>query len=452
MINRIVVLGAVGDLATRHLLPALAHLLERRLLPSTTEVVAVGRETLTSRAYGDLVSRQLARYAASVPATDRAALVDRVRYVQADLSADPDLRDALGPDPVVAYLALPPLVYAPAVAALAQAGIHPASRIVVEKPFGRDQASARELSRLLHDLVDEQDVFRVDHFLYHQVVQDLLALRFANPLFEPAWNREHIERVDVIWEETAGITGRAEFYDHTGALRDMVQSHLLEVLALVAMERPPAFDAQNLRDARVAALRRVRDLTQDEVAARTMRGRYTAGEGSGQHVPGYVDEEGVDPARGTETYAWVDVRLDSPRWRGVPFTLRAGKALGAPLRRIRVHFRTHATGPLLGVPTVLTLDMAPDRMTLELGAAAASGLPDVQPVALVVDRAVQSLPASARLVRDVLAGDPALCVRDDEAEECWRIIESVTAGWASGLPPLQGYSAGSSGPDVPASP
>ncbi|CAN5788938.1 glucose-6-phosphate dehydrogenase [soil metagenome] len=448
MIDRLVVLGAAGDLATRHLLPAIAHLGKQRDLPAGFRVLGVDREPLTACTYRDRIAASLAEHAAGVDPAERRDVVQRLDYLQADLQQGPDLRAALGTRPVIAYLALPPSAYALAVRALRAGGLAPGSRVVVEKPFGEDLASARELSGLLHSLCHEPDVFRVDHFLHHQAVQDLLALRVTSPVFEPLWSSEHIERVEITWEETTGVAGRAGYYDRVGALRDMVQGHLLQLVALVAMEAPAALDERSLRDAKVAALRRVPTFTTDEVATASARGRYTAGV-QGDFRRGYLDEPGVDPSRSTETHACLRLMLDGRRWAGVPFVLRTGKSLGRPCRRISLHFRPPAGGSLSAVPTVLSIDMAPDRVRLDVGGAGAAGLPEVAPVRLEASRPRQQMPASARLLRDVLAGDPTFAVRDDEAEECWRIVDSVLVGWRAGVPPLQEYPAGSAGPDLP---
>lgn len=446
--QRLLLLGAVGDLATRHTLPALAHLVADGSLPSALDVLGIGREPLTDETYRALISTKLEEHAPAVDASARARLVGRLRYQQADLLLQPDLRTAVGVGPIIAYLALPPAAYAPAVRALAAAGVAAGSRVVVEKPFGEDLASARELSRLLHTVFAERDVFRVDHFLYHQAVQDLLALRLATPVFEPLWNREHVERVEITWEETAGVSGRADFYDNTGALRDMVQSHLLQLLALVAMEPPTGYDEQSLREQKASVLRRVPALTLQDVALRTARGRYTGGVIDGRARPGYTQEAGVDPTRSTETYAGLELSVDVPRWRGVPFVLRTGKSLGRARRRIEVCFRAGEGGFLQAGPATLCVEMAPDRVTLDVHAAGASGLPSVAPVRLEVPRPRQLRPASARLLLDVLAGDPTLVVRDDENEHSWRIADSVLAGWRAGVPVLQDYAAGSDGPEL----
>ena len=446
MIDRLVVLGAAGDLSSRHLLAGLAHLLAQGTLPAELGIVGVGRDPLTTQAFRDLAAARLAEQAAEVPLPVRAALVARLGYVQADLEQHPDLSAALGGKPVVAYLALPPAVYAPAVRALRAGGMATGSRVVVEKPFGADAASAGELSRLLQTVCDERDVFRVDHFLHHQAVRDLLALRMGNPVLESVWSREHIERVEITWEETAGVTGRAEFYDRTGALKDMVHSHLLQLVALVAMERPERLDEGHLRDAKAAVLRNVPTLTPQQVAARTGRGRYGAGRVAGREQRSYLAEPGVDGSRGTETYAWLQLQVDTERWRGVPFVLRTGKALHRSRRCIALHLR--ATSPALESPqpTVISLEMRPDRIGLELLGAGSRGLPGLEPVPLEAARPGRTIPASARILRDVLAGDPTFAVRDDEAEECWRIVDAVLAGWRSGTPPLQDYPAGSAVP------
>jgi glucose-6-phosphate 1-dehydrogenase len=446
VIQRLVVLGGTGDLATRHLLPALTHLLSRGALPSDFRIRGVGLERLTTGEYRRLATFLLAKHASSLDPAARDALVGRLDYAHADLAEGSDLGGVLGRERVVAYLALPPSIYPGALRALRASRVAAGSRVVVEKPFGEDLRSGRELTRLLHAVADECDVFRVDHFLYHQTVQDLLAMRFSSGVFEPIWNAEYIERVDIIWEETASVGGRVNFYDRTGALRDMVQSHLLQLLALVAMELPTTFDERSVRGEKVKVLRRVRSLTPLEVSAATIRGRYTAGTVEGRSVRGYMEEPGVDLARETETFAEVKFEVDLPRWQHVPFLLRTGKALGHSRRQIAVHFREGRGLALPSRAAALCFDMSPGRITFEVQAAGPNGLPDIQSLSLSSARPVQELPPSARMLRDVLSGDPTLTVRDDEAEQCWRIVESVLAIWRTGAPALQDYEAGSDGP------
>ncbi len=440
-----VVFGAAGHLATRHLLAALAHLAAARSLPADMRVQGVDLAPLTTDSYRKRASERLGEPGLGIPKADCESLVRRLDYLQADLREGPDLGRVLGSGPVIVYLALPPSVYAPAVEAIRVSGIAPGSRIVVEKPFGQDLASSRELTRLLHSISTEKEVFRVDHFLYHQTVQDLLALRFANPWFEPCWNRHHVERVEITWEESAGIAGRGEFYDRIGALRDMVQSHLLQIVALVTMEPPASLDEPSLRDERARALRCVRAMTPHEVATRTTRARYTEGSVDGQPQPAYAKEPGVRRARNTETYVQLELRVDAPRWRDVPFVLRTGRALGEPQRRIALQFRAGRQA-LAHEPLTLSLGMAPHSVTLDLGTAGAAGLPSVETVQLRLVRPQQALPASARLLLDVFEGRSTFVVRDDEVDQCWRVVDSVLATWRSGKPPLEEYPAGSTGP------
>ena len=229
-------------------------------------------------------------------------------------------------------------MFAPAIESLAAIDLSQDSRLVVEKPFGTDLASAQALNRLLHQHFPEEAVFRLDHFLGKQTVQNVLGVRFANRLFEPVWNREHVAGVDIVWDETVALEGRAGYYDHTGALRDVIQNHLLQLLCLVAMERPMALDATELRDRKVEVLQAVRTPTPQEVATPTLRARYGAGRVGDRQLPDYVREPGVDPDRHTETFAEVMLIIENDRWRGVPFRLRTGKALAVDRREMGIRF------------------------------------------------------------------------------------------------------------------
>ena len=461
-------------------------------MPADLRVVAVAREPLTTTEYRDLVGGRLERHAPDLPASCRDDVLARLDYHEADLDGAPSLAAVGGPEPVIAYLALPPARYPAAVRALRAAGIHPDSRIAVEKPFGRDGRSATELTELLHATVPEHGVFRVDHFLHHQTVQTLLSLRLANRLLEPLWCARHVERVDITWEETTGVGTRGDFYDGTGALRDMVQSHLLQLLAVVAMDLPATLDERSLRDAKAATLRAVRPPAPEDLARDSVRGVYTAGRAGGRvggraggragggvggrvgggvdggaggrpdvglsqgwdggGLAGYADLPGVDPARGTETYAALRLGLDTERWSGVPFVVRTGKALGEDRRSVAVRFRAPDAVPGFPSPAgggVLRVEMVPERVSLELSSAGPEGFGGLVPLSLVAQPPRPSLPPSARLLLDLLRGDPTLSVRDDEAQECWRVVDAVLAGWRTGAVPLRLYPAGSAGP-VPA--
>lgn len=448
---RLVVVGATGDLTGRYLLRALAELSAAGQLADDVELVGVGREPWDDERFRAHAAVRLDRHAGSVPASARAAVAGRFRYVGGDVTAPTTAAAAIAGarGPVVAYLALPPAVFPGAIAALQGAGLPDGSRIVVEKPFGTDLRSARALNDLLGRTFPEGSVFRMDHFLGKQTVQNLLGLRFANRLFEPLWCAEHIERVDIVWDETVALEGRAGYYDRAGALLDMIQNHLLQVLALVAMEQPAGLGEQPLRDAKVDVLRAVRRLDDAEVAARTVRARYTAGGG----IPDYAAEDGVDPSLGTETFADVTLSVDVPRWTGVPFRLRTGKALGADRREVRVRLRPTGRLPFgqrhEPGPNVLTFAMDPDRLIADIALNGAGDPFDLEPVRWELELAPQPLSAYARLLLDVLDGDPALSIRGDEAEASWEIVEPILAAWGRGATPLREYPARSSGPTPP---
>lgn len=448
MIERCFVFGATGDLTARSLVPALARLVARDLVPGDLAVVGVAIDDWTTEQLCERLRDGIDRHAPDVPEAVRDALLRRVTYRRADVTDADDVRAVVGVDarPEVYYLALPPRLFPPTVRALAPVPRHAESRLVIEKPFGEDLRSARALNELVHRCFDESAVFRMDHFLGKQTVQNILGLRFANRLFEPVWSHEHIERVEITWDETLGLEGRAGFYDRTGALRDVVQNHLLQLLALVAMEPPASMAARDLRDRKAEVLRAVRRPTDDDVATQTVRARYLAG---ADH-PSYVDEPGVDAARETETYAAVPLRIDNWRWAGVPFVLRTGKALGADRREIVVHFRAvphHAFGDGSDArPNVLRLEMSPDRMALGLDVNGAGDPLELEHVELAVALAPQELDAYARLILDVIEGDPTFAIRDDEAEESWRIVEPILDAWRRDVTPLLEYRAGTAGP------
>lgn len=451
--RRLVILGATGDLTGRYLLVAIAELAADGLLPDDLAIVGVARERWDTAAFRRHAAAKLILHAPDVPATIRDGLVERLSYVPGDVTDPVTLAAAFGADAgrSLAYLALPPSVFAPAIEALAAIDGSGNSRLVVEKPFGTDLASAQALNQLLHRHFPEEAVFRMDHFLGKQTVQNILGLRFANPLFQPAWTHEYVSAVDIVWDETVALEGRAGYYDSAGALLDMVQNHLLQLLCLAAMEKPGALDEKELRDSKVELLRRVRRLTPTEVAAHSTRARYTAGAIGDRHLPDYADEPGVDPARQTETFAEVTLFVDNDRWRGVPFRLRTGKALRADRREVVIRFRPPADR-VFGYedePPVnqLVFRMDPDRMLLDLALNGAGDPFCLEPAELELTLAPQGLSAYARLLIEALEGDPALAIRGDEAEECWRIVEPIVVEWGKGTPPLLTYPAGSAGPD-----
>jgi glucose-6-phosphate 1-dehydrogenase len=283
-----------------------------------------------------------------------------------------------------------------------------------------------------------------------QTVRNLLGLRFANRVFEPIWHAGHVERVEVVWDETVALEGRAGYYDHAGALRDMVQNHLLQLVCLAAMEPPARLDPSQLHDRKVELLRAVQPPPTGQLAARTVRARYSAGRVDGVDVPAYIDEPGVDPARSTETFTEVTLEIDNQRWRGVPFTLRTGKALARRRAEILVHFRpaSHPTFPdAADAPAnLLRFGLDPDRLTLRVNLNGAGDPFRLEQAALERLLGPQDLPAYGRLLQAVMDGDLTLSIRGDEAEECWGITEPILTAWAEGAVPLREYPAGSAGP------
>jgi glucose-6-phosphate 1-dehydrogenase len=454
MIRHMLIFGANGDLSLRYLLPALARLGEVGKLPKGFEISAIGRAERDDGAFRAFVAESLDDYATDVSTGARRELVEKIRYHRAD-AADPEgLGAVLGDsgEPVVAYLALPPAVFAPTIEGLRAVGLPVGSRIVVEKPFGEDLASARKLNRLLGEAFPEEDVFRIDHFLGLQTVQNLLGLRFANRVFEPLWNREHVERVEIVWEETLALEGRAGYYDGAGALKDMIQNHLLQLLCLVGMEPPVTLGERDLRDRKVGVLRAVRHLSPEEVERATVRARYSAGRIGEREIPAYAEEEGVSAERETETFAEVTLAIDNWRWSGVPFVLRTGKALARDRAEIAVHFRQvpHlAFGQRAEpVPNVLRFLMDSDRILLRTNLNGPGDIFDFEQADLGADLAPPDLPAYGRLLVGILEGDPTLSIRADEAEESWRIVEPILEGWRKDTVPLLEYPAGSQGPKV----
>jgi glucose-6-phosphate 1-dehydrogenase len=449
VIERLVVFGGTGDLMGRYLLPGLGALWAGGHLPERFELVAASREDLSDEQYRDWAAGWLERQGADVDAA--AALVKASRYRRLDL-ADPETVAAClaGEGPVAVYLALPPAVFPIAVSALQRAGLPPDSQLVLEKPFGEDLDSAQALNRLLAELVDERHVFRVDHFLAMTTVQNVLGTRLANRVLEPIWNSAHIDEVEIVWDESLALEGRAGYYDGVGALKDMVQNHLLQLLCLVAMEPPISLGERDLRDRKVDVLRSVRPFDDDDVASRTRRARYRAGRVGDRNIPAYVDEDGVTPEHGTETFAEVVLELDSWRWSGTRFRLRTGKAIGEDRMEVVVRFRPVPQHPFDrsqgSVPNRLRFGLEPEGLALELTGTGPGVAVDLVPLTLRAEMEPPELPAYGRILLDVLHGNSALSIRGDEAEESWRVVTPVLDGWARDLAPLEEYDAGSSGP------
>jgi glucose-6-phosphate 1-dehydrogenase len=456
MISRLVLFGATGDLAARYLFPALAAMHAAGRLPGDFGIIGAAREAHSDAAFREHLAGALATHAADVPPDSRSAILAATRYTPVDVGDAADVRRVMGRGSaasVAAYLALPPALFAPTIRTLAEAGIGDDGRIAVEKPFGSSQEDARALNALVAELFAadaERVVFRVDHVLGMATVQNLIGLRIASRAVDAMWNARAIEQVQILWEEVLGLEGRAGFFDATGALRDVMQNHMLQVLAIVAMEPPAGAAARDARDAKVRALRAVRPPPTDLMEERTRRARYVAGTlppsagNPPRDVPAYADEDGVDPGRQTETLAELSVEIDTPRWEGTRFLLRGGKALAGRRKGVLIRFRA-ADGASTEESERLWIGIdGPNDISLRWIGAAGT---DVGSRAVVLDAPAPAaeLPPYGNVLGDFLSGGSRLSVRGDEVEEAWRIVTPVIKAWRAGHVPLEEYPAGADG-------
>lgn len=443
----LLIFGASGDMAARLLLPALGQLLTREP-DRRIRIVGVGSDDGDAAWWQDRIRTSFT----TVDAAAALAAVVETRYETRDVTDVAALRDLLASvsTPLAIYFALPPAVTAKSCAALTTIGVPEGTLLVLEKPFGTNEAGAHELNQTLAALVPENQIFRVDHFLGNTMLLNLAGVRFANRILEPLWSAEHIESVAVIYDESLGLEGRARYYDGAGALVDMLQSHLLQVLAFLAMEPPATLREVDLRAATGAVLRATRVWADDPVHF-SRRGRYTAGVVDGRALPSYVDEPGVDPARNTETAAEATFEVQTSRWAGVPFTLRSGKALGDPVHEIVVRFKpvNHLPEGLRGDPAgaVLRYQLKDDTFTIELNVSSLEDPFVLQRATLSTDLGAGFLKAYTEVLAGILDADPTLAVRGDAAERCWAIVQPILDAWAGGDVPLQEYAAGSRLPE-----
>ncbi|GAA3755349.1 glucose-6-phosphate dehydrogenase [Microbacterium kribbense] len=441
------ILGASGDLTSRLLLPALGQLLQREPERHVT-LRGAGSDAWTDKRWQSAVRTSFA----STNAQDMVERVAGTTYAQADITKVADLKKLLAgiEGSLVLYFAVPPAVTVAACAALAQIELPADTVLALEKPFGGDEAGAQELNHSLLQLVPENQIFRVDHFLGRSTLLNILGVRFANRVIEPVWSADHVESVLVRYDESLALENRARYYDKAGAMIDMIQSHLLQVLAVLAMEPPSTLGEMDFRSATAAALRATY-IHRDNPVHFSRRGRYTAGTIGDRKVPSYVEEDGVDPTRGTETLAEITCEVRTARWKGVPFTLRSGKALGEKRAEIVVTFRPvrHVPVGLTGIPAdggVLRFLLGPDQISLELNVNGGDDPFALHREILDTDLGEGTLKAYTEVLSEILDGDVALSVRADAAEQCWRIIQPVRDAWERGDVPLEDYPAGSNGP------
>jgi len=471
----LVILGASGDLTKRLLVPALYNLACDGLLADEFAVVGMARRPLSTEEFRRQQREDIARFKTR-SAIDEARwrwLESRLHYTSGSFD-DPeafvrlksvvdDVERASGAaGNRVLYLAISPDLFDVVNRRLAEAGFprqDGTTRIIVEKPFGKDLASAESLNAALLGTWREEEIYRIDHYLGKETVQNVLAFRFANILFEPVWNREHVDHVQITVAEALGVEGRGGYYEESGALRDMMQSHILQLLCVVAMEPPAQFNGNALRDEKVKVLRSVAPpVAIEEIGRRTVRGQYVGGYMTGKAVPGYREEKNVNPASRTETYAAMKLEIENWRWAGVPFYLRTGKRMPRRVTEIAIEFKKvpyalfkgqNSDGP---APNVLTIRIQPDEgITLRFAAKVPGAANHLRPVRMDFQYGTafgQVGPdAYERLIFDAILGDPSLFARRDEVETAWGIVQPLLDAWASTPDAPSPYEAGTWGPE-----
>ena len=475
----IVILGASGDLARRKLVPALFELHRQGQLAPETAVVGFSRSVDGDEAWRADLKAALASFGGGGPDEEEwRGFAARLAHVRGDLREAPSFAELKArleaveaerglPGNRLFYLAIPPSGIGDAAAHLAEAGlVHPVepagpwARLVVEKPFGHDLASARALNEQLRARFRESQLFRIDHYLGKETTQNILVFRLGNGIFEPLWNRRYVDHVQITVAETLGVEGRGKFYEESGVFRDIVENHMLQLLCLVAMEPPVAFEANVVRDEKVKVLRSIRPQTPEEILRDTVRGQYAAGAIDGRPVPGYRQEPNVSPSSGRETYAAWKLQIENWRWAGVPFYLRAGKRLPKRVTEIAITFKTppialfRKAGVLGQEPNALILRIQPDEgIALRIGAKEPGPSMRVETVKMDFRYSEffgeKTPDAYERLLLDALNGDPTLFARRDEVEAAWELVTAVLDAWRENPPrDLPNYEAGTWGPEA----
>jgi glucose-6-phosphate 1-dehydrogenase len=472
----IIIYGASGDLTARKLIPALYHLFKEKQMPPDFRVIGFARREKTDEAWRTELRQALDQFSRTKP-VDNAVwdefakkvfycigeFTDPAAYVKLEKQLSSFGSEQLRNNLLV-YLAISPSQFAEVVEHLNTAGLIRKGgdkgwqRIVVEKPFGHDLASARELNTDLTRYVHEKQVFRIDHYLGKETVQNILMFRFSNAIFERVWNRDMIDHVQITVSENLGVGGRGGYYEEAGALRDMVQNHLLQVMSLIAMEPPVSLDAEPIRDEKVKLLKSIRPLTPDAVAKQVVRGQYFAGTIDGQLKPGYRQEPKVKADSNTETYAALKLFVDNWRWSGVPFYLRTGKYLPLSASEVRIQFRPTPNILFAAMcgnkldPNALTLRLQPQEgISLRFNGKVPGTSTSVRPVRMAFsynsEFGAYTPEAYERLLLEAMAGDATLFIRRDEVEAAWTIVDSIRAGWEGHpLTNREFYAAGTWGP------
>jgi glucose-6-phosphate 1-dehydrogenase len=472
-----VTFGARGDLTKRLLFPALYNLAAGELLPDGFAVIGIARHDMSDTQFRDVIAAALHTFATTSvaqPIADR--LLERLFYVRGDFndaSTYDRLKQALARVErefrtgrnVLFYLATPPDVFATIAEQLGRAGLVHAEggwrRIIVEKPFGTDLKSARELNAKLLSVLSEDQIYRIDHYLGKETVQNIMVMRFANGLFEPLWNRTHIDHVQITVAETVGVESRGKLYDRVGALRDMVPNHLFQLLSLITMEPPICFEADAVRTEKQKALEAIKPIAKDEVLSQVVRAQYTTGCHDGKLVSAYRESEGVNPRSTTETFVAMRLMLDNWRWAGVPFYLRTGKALGRRRTEVVINFERAPFAMFRDTPVnhlgqnLLVLRIQPDEgASLQFNAKIPG--PNIRTDGVRMDFKYkdyfEAAPSTGyeTLIYDCMMGDATLFQRADNIETGWRVVQSILDVWQETKQGLTWYEAGSDGPDAAA--
>jgi glucose-6-phosphate 1-dehydrogenase len=461
----LVLFGATGDLAMRKLMPALYLRDRAQDLHPQGRIIALGRRTISREQYLAKVE-EACRSSIEKEQFDEKTFVKlgaRIEYQKLEAEQTEDFtrlatRLQVSPAPVrIFYLATAPDLFAPICLQLAKAGLcTPAARVVLEKPIGQDVQSAREISTAVGGVFGEDQTYRIDHYMGKEPVQNLLALRFGNTLFEPLWNRTWVKDVQITIAETLGVEARGEFYNRTGALRDMVQNHLLQLLCIIATEPPSSIDPDAVRDEKLKVLRSLTPIAEEDALGQVVRGQYRAGAADGQPVRGFLEEEGIPPNSQTETFVALKVGVSNWRWAGVPFFLRTGKRMQERVAEIVVNFRTvpHAIFPAVRGPWAgnrLVIRLQPDEgLKLYLFAKAPGDAMNLKPTYLNLDFSehFQQRPMKAyeRLLMDILRGRLTLFMRRDAVDLAWRWVEPILHAWEASREPPKSYTAGTWGP------
>jgi glucose-6-phosphate 1-dehydrogenase len=466
----LVIFGGTGDLSARKIVPALYNLALQRHLPAGFAVVGAARADLTAEQFRESLHADLVKYSRTKPINEDVwrSFAENVHYVSTrDNEGYERLRHRLAEIDVSAgtsgnrlfYLATPPSAYGPIIDLIKEHRLteNVRARVVVEKPFGHDLASASALSEKVQGVFTEDEIFRIDHYLGKETVQNILVLRFANGIFEPIWNRQYVDHVQITVAESLGIEERGAYYEQAGAIRDIVQNHLLQLVALVGMEPPVSFDAKAVRDEKLKVLRAIRPIASDEIDANVVRGQYGPGFIEGTPVRAYREEDAVSPTSSTETFIAIRAFIDNWRWEGTPFYLRTGKRLPKRTTEIAIQFRAapHAVFSSEAAEgmeaNALVLRIQPDEgISLKFGAKVpvqgirirSVNMDFVYGASFMVD----APDAYETLILDALRGDATLFTRQDEVEQQWRFVDPIAQAWATGQSDLPVYPSGSWGP------